>query len=197
MADLYKDHKDIDIVKINCDNAKCEVGGKPMPGYPMFTFYTKNNTEIPLGPDDDYRVEAWNSFMRDNGANAKGPFITEDRGINDNVFVVNHENFEEIVNDKTKDVLVTYAGYASIKQLNPFTRELSTLYKDHPSIKIVKIWAKGMGFEWNGKGVKNPHIIFYPKGNKAGVDFDMMKSNPNTFVRDISAFMKDNIVVLT
>jgi len=88
------------------------------------------------------------------------------------VYVVGTE-FEKIVMDPTKDVLVKfYAPWCGhCKKLAPIWDELGEAYKDQPNVVIAKFDATVN--EANGVDVSGyPTLKWYPKDNKAGVDYD-------------------------
>jgi hypothetical protein len=87
--------------------------------------------------------------------------------------VVVGKNFDEIVRDPTKDVLVKfYAPWCGhCKKLAPIWDELAEFYKDQKDLIIAKFDAtlnEAEGVEIRGY----PTLIFYPKDNKNGVSYD-------------------------
>jgi len=81
--------------------------------------------------------------------------------------------FEEIVKDPTKDVFVKYYApwCGHCKKLAPIWDELGAAYKDNANLVIAKFDATAN--EAEGVEVRGyPTLIFYPKDNKAGVNFD-------------------------
>ena len=89
------------------------------------------------------------------------------------VTVVVGKTFEEIVRDPSKDVLVKYYApwCGHCKKLAPVWEELAAGYKDEPNLVIAKFDATAN--EAEGVEVRGyPTLIFYPKGNKAGINYD-------------------------
>jgi len=89
------------------------------------------------------------------------------------VTVVVGSQFDEIVNDSTKDVFVKYYApwCGHCKKLAPIWEELGEAYKDNENVVIAKFDATAN--EAEGVEVRGyPTLIFYPRGNKAGVTFD-------------------------
>merc|ERR1711964_879615 len=89
------------------------------------------------------------------------------------VAVVVGKQFDEIVRDPTKDVLVKYYApwCGHCKKLAPIWEELAEGYKNEENLVIAKFDATAN--EAEGVEVRGyPTLIFYPKGNKAGVNYD-------------------------
>jgi len=89
------------------------------------------------------------------------------------VKVIVGSEFEAIVKDETKDVFVKYYApwCGHCKKLAPIWEELGTFHKDNKDLVIAKFDAtanEAEGLEVRGY----PTLIFYPKGNKAGITFD-------------------------
>ena len=81
--------------------------------------------------------------------------------------------YDKIVNDPTKDVLVKfYAPWCGhCKTLAPIWEELANSVADIPDLVIAKFDATAN--EAAGVAIRGyPTLKFYPKNNKAGVDFD-------------------------
>jgi len=104
------------------------------------------------------------------------------------VKVVVAKNFDTLVKDKTKDVLVEfYAPWCGhCKKLAPIYEELGTAFKDVPSIVIAKMDATANDVDPK-YGVRGfPTIKFFPANNKEEpFDYDGDRSLDNlvTFVR--------------
>jgi len=100
---------------------------------------------------------------------AKPFFKSEDvpKENNGPVTVVVGKNFEEVVMDKTKDVLLEiYAPWCGhCKQLEPKYNELGEFFENEDSIVIAKM--DGTANEVDGISVRGfPTIRFYPAGDK-------------------------------
>lgn len=89
------------------------------------------------------------------------------------VTVIVGKQWEEIVMDPTKDVLVKYYApwCGHCKKLAPIWEELGEKYKDEKNLVIAKFDATANEAE-NVQIGGYPTLIFYPKDNKAGVTYD-------------------------
>jgi protein disulfide-isomerase A1 len=89
------------------------------------------------------------------------------------VTVIVGTEFESIVKDTTKDVLVKYYApwCGHCKKLAPIWEELGAAFKDNANLVIAKMDSTAN--EAEGVEVRGyPTLIFYPRDNKAGVNFD-------------------------
>jgi protein disulfide-isomerase A6 len=92
-----------------------------------------------------------------------------------NVVVLTPENFDKIVLDSSKDVLVEfYAPWCGhCKSLAPIYDKLATVYKPDSHVVIAKVDAdkhKELATKYGVSGY--PTLIFFPKTDKAGVKYE-------------------------
>jgi len=143
----------------------------------------------------DLTVELIGKFIDDVLSGAVKPHLKSEPVPENNdgpVTTIVGTQFEEIVMDTTKDVLVKYYApwCGHCKKLTPVWEELGEAFKDNANVVIAKFDAtvnEADGVEIRGY----PTLKFYPKDNKAGVDYDGD--------RDIESFKKwmhDNSPVL-
>lgn len=92
-----------------------------------------------------------------------------------NVVVLTPDNFDKVVNDKSKHVLVEfYAPWCGhCKRLAPAWDALSTVFAGDSDVVIAKVDAdahKELGSRYGVTGF--PTIKYFPKNNKEGEEFD-------------------------
>jgi len=90
------------------------------------------------------------------------------------VTVLDDKNFDSIVKDETKDVLVEfYAPWCGhCKQLAPKYEQVGTTFNGEPDVVIAKFDADANKIKPGEYGVSGyPTIKFFPKNNKAGEDY--------------------------
>jgi protein disulfide isomerase len=107
--------------------------------------------------------------------------------------VVVGKNFEKVVMDSTKDVLIEfYAPWCGhCKTLEPIWNELAEKMKAHPSVVIAKMDATAN--EVAGLGVKGfPTLKYFPSNNKAmpGVEY-----NGGRTLEDFVKYLEENKTV--
>jgi len=99
-------------------------------------------------------------------------------------------NFEEIVNDATKDVLVEfYAPWCGhCKKLTPIYEELGTLFKSKSNVVIAKIdaTANDVSPSFNVRGF--PTLKFFPATNKKPIDYEGDRS-----LEDLKSFVEKHL----
>lgn len=127
-------------------------------------------------PCADLTVDIIGKFADDVLSGAIKPHLKSAAVPEDNsgpVTVVVGTEFEKLVMDPTKDVLVKYYApwCGHCKALAPVWEELGTHFADNQNIVIAKFDATEN--EAEGVNVSSyPTLIFYPRDNKAGVPFD-------------------------
>jgi len=120
---------------------------------------------------DKFSVETLEKFITDFLGGKLEPYMKSEELPEDNttpVKVVVGKNFDEIVNDESRDVLIEfYAPWCGhCKKLTPIYDELAEKLKDEPEITIAKMdaTANDVPSPFNVKGF--PTIYFVPKGDK-------------------------------
>jgi len=122
---------------------------------------------------DAFSMETFEQFIKDVQAGSIEPYLKSEPLPEDNdepgkVKVVVAKNFDEIVNDESKDVLIEfYAPWCGhCKSLAPKYDELADKLKDEPNIVIAKMDATANDVPSNYEVRGFPTIYFAPKGNK-------------------------------
>ena len=120
-------------------------------------------------------VEAITEFAENIKAGKLAPVLkSEDPVVNDGpLTVIVGKNYDQIVNDPTKDVLVKYYApwCGHCKKLAPVWDNLAEAFKEVDDLLIAKFDATANEVE--GLEIRGyPTLKFFPKDNKAGVDYD-------------------------
>jgi len=142
-------------------------------------------------------IRAWiDSFLRDELApTIKSEEIPENNNGPVKILVAN--NFDQIVNDPTKDVFVEfYAPWCGhCKKLAPLYEELGINLKDKPNIVISKIdaTANDVPMKYNIRGF--PTLKFFPAKDKTPIDYegDRTLEDMQKFVERHSTNFKDEL----
>ncbi|KAF2325099.1 hypothetical protein GH714_022768 [Hevea brasiliensis] len=115
-------------------------------------------------------------------AESLAEFVNNEGGTNvkiatvpSNVVVLTADNFNEVVLDETKDVLVEfYAPWCGhCKNLAPTYEKVSTAFKSEEDVVIANLDAdkyKDLAEKFGVSGF--PTLKFFPKGNKAGEEYE-------------------------
>lgn len=123
----------------------------------------------------DLTVESLGTYVQDVLDGKVKPFLKSEKPVDNTgnpLTIVVGENFNDIVKDPSKDVLVKYYApwCGHCKRLAPIWDELAEFYKDNENIVIAKFDAtanEAEGVEIRGY----PTIVFYPKDKKEGIDY--------------------------
>jgi len=120
-------------------------------------------------------VEVITEFAENIKAGKLAPVLKSEEPVaNDGpLTVIVGKNYDQIVNDPTKDVLVKYYApwCGHCKKLAPVWDNLAAAYAEVEDLLIAKFDATANEVE--GLEIRGyPTLKFYPKDNKAGVDYD-------------------------
>ncbi|OVA16825.1 Thioredoxin [Macleaya cordata] len=165
----FKKAKSVLIGKVDCDEHKSVCGKYGVSGYPTIQWFSKGSLE-PKKYEGPRTAEALAEFVNtEGGTNVKLATIPS------SVVVLTEDNFDEVVLDETKDVLVEfYAPWCGhCKSLAPIYEKVASAYKLEEHVVVANLDAdkyKDLAEKYGISGF--PTLKFFPKGNKAGEDYD-------------------------
>ncbi|XP_010914538.1 probable protein disulfide-isomerase A6 [Elaeis guineensis] len=169
LGSSFKKAKSILIGKVDCDEHKSLCSKYGVSGYPTIQWFAKGSLE-PKKYEGPRTAEALAEFVNnEGGTNVKVATLPS------SVIVLTPDNFDQVVLDETKDVLVEfYAPWCGhCKNLAPTYEKVATAYKLEEDVVIANIDADKYRDLAEKYGVSGfPTLKFFPKGNKAGEDYD-------------------------
>lgn len=138
-------------------------------GYPTIQWFPKGSLD-PKKYEGPRTAEALAEFV-----NSEGGTNVKIAATPSNVVVLTADNFDEIVLDEKKNVLVEfYAPWCGhCKNLAPVYEKVATAFKLEDDVVIANLDAdkhKDLGEKYGVTGF--PTLKFFPKSNKAGEDYD-------------------------
>ncbi|CAL4910238.1 unnamed protein product [Urochloa decumbens] len=165
----FKKAKSVLIAKVDCDEHKSVCSKYGVSGYPTIQWFPKGSLE-PKKYESQRSAEALAEFVNSEaGTNVKIAAVPS------SVVVLTPETFDSIVLDETKDVLVEfYAPWCGhCKHLAPVYENLASVFKQDDGVVIANLDADKHTDLAEKYGVSGfPTLKFFPKGNKAGEDYD-------------------------
>ncbi|CAN6331480.1 unnamed protein product [Urochloa humidicola] len=165
----FKKAKSVLIAKVDCDEHKSVCSKYGVSGYPTIQWFPKGSLE-PKKYEGQRSAEALAEFVNSEaGTNVKIAAVPS------SVVVLTPETFDSIVLDETKDVLVEfYAPWCGhCKHLAPVYEKLASVFKQDEGVVIANLDADKHTDLAEKYGVSGfPTLKFFPKGNKAGEDYD-------------------------
>lgn len=165
----FKKAKSVLIGKVDCDEHKSICTKYGVSGYPTIQWFPQGSLE-PKKYEGARTADALTVFVNsEGGTNVKLATVPS------SVVVLTEDNFKEVVLDETKDVLVEfYAPWCGhCKSLAPIYEKVASAYKSEEDVVIANLDAdkyKDLGEKYGVSGF--PTLKFFPKGNKAGEDYD-------------------------
>lgn len=169
LASSFKRSKSVLIAKVDCDDHKSLCSQYGVSGYPTIKWFSKGSLE-PKDYSGGRTAESLVEFVNNEaGTHVKLSVAPSD------VVVLTPENFDSVVLDESKDVLVEfYAPWCGhCKNLAPVYEQVATAFKGEKDVVIAKVDAdshKSLGEKYGVSGY--PTLKFFPKTNKAGEDYD-------------------------
>ncbi|KAJ4820808.1 Disulfide-isomerase [Rhynchospora pubera] len=169
LGSSFKKAKSVLIGKVDCDQHKDLCSKYGVSGYPTIQWFPKGSLEA-------------KKYEGQRTAEALAEFVNTEAGTNvklaatpSNVVVLTPETFDQVVLDETKDVLVEfYAPWCGhCKHLAPTYEKVASVFKLDEHVVIANVDAdqhKGLAEKYGVSGY--PTLKFFPKGNKAGEDYE-------------------------
>ncbi|BBN14363.1 protein disulfide-isomerase A6 [Marchantia polymorpha subsp. ruderalis] len=165
----FKKTKNVMIGKVDCDQHKPLCSKFGVSGFPTLKWFPAGSQE-PKDYSGGRTVDALTEFVNaEAGTRAKLSTPPSD------VVVLTPANFDAVVLDKSKDVLVEfYAPWCGhCKSLAPVYEEVATAFKKESNVVVAKCDAdahRELGERFGVHGF--PTIKFFPKNQKEGVEYD-------------------------
>ncbi|KAF8006653.1 hypothetical protein BT93_K0838 [Corymbia citriodora subsp. variegata] len=169
LGSSFKKAKSILIGKVDCDEHKSLCSKYGVSGYPTIQWFPKGSLE-PKKYEGPRTSEALAEFVNnEGGTNVKIAAVPS------SVTVLTSDNFNEIVLDNTKDVLVEfYAPWCGhCKALAPTYEKVAAAFKSEEDVVIANLDAdnhKDLAEKYGVSGY--PTLKFFPKKNKDGEEYD-------------------------
>ncbi|KXJ23781.1 protein disulfide-isomerase like 2-1 [Exaiptasia diaphana] len=168
LGEAYKHTEDVKIVKVDADAHKDLATKFDVSGYPTIKYFKKGSTEAKEYSGGRDLKDFTEFILGETGVKAKVPIVREE------VLTLDPTNFDKIVKDTNKDVLVEfYAPWCGhCKNLAPTYEKVGQAFKNEPNCVIAKVDADGhrdLGERYGVSGF--PTIKFFPKTNKDGEEY--------------------------
>ncbi|XP_075488531.1 protein disulfide-isomerase like 2-1-like [Primulina tabacum] len=165
----FKKAKSILIGKVDCDEHKSLCSKYGVSGYPTIQWFPKGSLE-PKKYEGERSAEALTEFV-----NSEGGTNVKIAKVPSSVVVLTPDNFDEIVLDEKKDVLVEfYAPWCGhCKNLAPTYEKVAKAFDVEEDVVIANVDAdsyKDLAEKYGVSGF--PTLKFFPKNKKAGEDYD-------------------------
>ncbi|KAK9206960.1 hypothetical protein WN943_017243 [Citrus x changshan-huyou] len=164
----FKKAKSVLIGKVDCDEHKSLCSKYGVQGYPTIQWFPKGSLE-PKKYEGPRSAEALAEYVNnEGGTNVKIAAVPS------NVVVLTADNFDEIVLDKSKDVLVEfYAPWCGhCKNLAPTYEKVAAAFTLEDDVVVANLDAdkyKDLAEKYGVSGF--PTLKFFPKGNKDGEEY--------------------------
>ncbi|KAH1246724.1 putative protein disulfide-isomerase A6 [Glycine max] len=162
------------MVPVDCDEHKSLCSKYGVSGYPTIQWFPKGSLE-PKKYEGPRTVDSLAEFVNtEGGTNVKIATAPS------NVVVLTSENFNEVVLDETKDVLVRVVNFCKTNNVKPdyalfflqTYEKVVTAFKLEEDVVIANLDAdkyKDLAEKYDVSGF--PTLKFFPKGNKAGEEY--------------------------
>ncbi|KAL9385076.1 hypothetical protein Peur_022086 [Populus x canadensis] len=169
LGSSFRKAKTVLIGKVDCDEHKGVCSKYGVSGYPTLQWFPKGSLE-PKKYEGPRTAEALTEYV-----NTEGGTNVKIAAVPSNVAVLTADNFNDIVLDETKDVLVEfYAPWCGhCKNLAPTYEKVATAFKSEEDVVVANLDAdkhKDLAEKYGVSGY--PTLKFFPKGNKAGEEYE-------------------------
>ncbi|XP_057549927.1 protein disulfide-isomerase like 2-1 [Amaranthus tricolor] len=165
----FKKANSVLIGKVDCDDQKNLCSKFDVSGYPTIKWFPKGSLE-PKKYEGARTAEALTEYVNmEGGTNVKITAVPSD------VVILSPENFDEVVLDKSKDVLVEfYAPWCGhCKALAPIYEKVATAFKLDEDVVIASLDADKYRDLAEKYGISGfPTLKFFPKNNKDGEEYE-------------------------
>nr|CAD1816905.1 unnamed protein product [Ananas comosus var. bracteatus] len=160
---------------VDCDEHKSLCSKYGVSGYPTIQWFPKGSLE-PKKYEGARTAEALAEFV-----NTEGGTNVKLAAVPSSVVVLTPENFDQVVLDESKDVLVEfYAPWCGhCKHLAPIYEKVANAYKLEEDVVVANVdadkykdLAENVIYVISGMELVLSTLKFFPKGNKAGEDYD-------------------------
>ncbi|KAL2323693.1 hypothetical protein Fmac_028072 [Flemingia macrophylla] len=173
LGNSFKKAKSVLIGKVDCDEHKSLCSKYGVSGYPTIQWFPKGSLE-PKKYEGPRTAESLAEFVNTEGGDLLAGTNVKIATAPSNVVVLTPENFNEVVLDETKDVLVEfYAPWCGhCKSLAPTYEKVATAFKSEEDVVIANLDAdkyRDLAEKYDVSGF--PTLKFFPKGNKAGEEY--------------------------
>ncbi|WVZ07765.1 hypothetical protein V8G54_021111 [Vigna mungo] len=164
----FRKTKSVLIAKVDCDEHKSVCSKYGVSGYPTIQFFPKGSLQ-PKKYEGARTAEALAAFVNlEAGSNVKIASAPS------SVVILSPDNFDEVVLDETKDVLVEfYAPWCGhCKALATTYEKVAAAFNLDEEVVIANVDAdkyKNLAEKYGVTGY--PTLKFFPKSNKAGEDY--------------------------
>ncbi|TKY61559.1 disulfide-isomerase A6 [Spatholobus suberectus] len=164
----FKKTKSVLIGKVDCDEHKSVCSKYGASGYPTIQWFPKGSLE-PKKYEGARTAEALAAFV-----NIEAVTNVKIASVPSSVVVLSPDNFDEVVLDETKDVLVEfYAPWCGhCNALAPIYEKVAAAFKLDEEVVIANVDAdkyKDLAEKYGVSGY--PTLKFFPKSNKDGEDY--------------------------
>lgn len=169
LGEALKGQKGVVIAKVDCDDHKSVCSKFGIQGFPTIKWFPKGSLE-PKDYSGGRTTDALLEFVN-NEAGTKGKVTTAPS----EVVILTPANFDKIVLDPSKDVLVEFFApwCGHCKSLAPVFEKAAAAFKSEKDVVVASVDAdahKDLGSRFGVSGY--PTLKFFPKDNKDGEDYD-------------------------